>query len=165
MTAFRAGVVAGLFLPLLAWQPLKSWIGLREPDFNVQVMGRGADLSGHGATRLAIQSARGDSVVQICRGTCDDLLVEERTGDNSYQVDALDGDGRCVACGSIGYVTGGYGADIERAVVEGAAQLVVRSSRLRRDPDGSLREIVYETPFIPKAPPNPPDARSGETNP
>jgi hypothetical protein len=146
LTAFRLGLLVGLLLPWIAWKGFTASAG-PEPEFNVEVVSRGADLSGHGAVQLAVRSARDEGVVQTCRGACDDLLLRERTGDNSYSVQARDASGACVACGGIGYVSGGYSTGLDRAVVSGADRLVVRSSTIYRRPDGSLEEtMVTERP-------------------
>lgn len=123
MTAFRVGLFAGLALGLSLLAALTTYVRSIYAPWNVSVISRGADLSRHGGARLEVKSGRGSSVTLLCRGECDDLVLRETSGDNSYDVDVLDTRGNCIRCTSLGYITGGF---ITKAEVSGAKQLNVR---------------------------------------
>jgi hypothetical protein len=133
LNAFSAGVGVGVALPLLGVGLLALTLAdLRPPRFNVDVASAGADISRNGGRRIVVANDRG-AVVQTCRGRCDDLRLQESSGDNSYRVRILDSAGACIACTPGLYVTNGYGASITRVDVSGRDHLQVRLRDLNRD--------------------------------
>jgi hypothetical protein len=145
LTAFRVGFLAGFALPLvgviLSLIVIEGLLGQRWPGrYNVEVISRGNEISAHGAARVVVGGEHG-SVTQACRGACDDLLIRETSGEDSYRVTILDGRGRRLTCGGIGYVTSGLGLD--RMILGGSSRVTIRSSNIRKAPDGALREEVH----------------------
>lgn len=127
--SFLWGVVAGVAFPfaavLCASISLRIWApDLLPPQFNVEVISLGRDVSRHGGYQVVIAN-EGASVRQICHGVCDDLHFQSESPDNSYWVNVLDKLGDCVACGSGAYVTNGYGAWVTRFSVAGTERLDV----------------------------------------
>ena len=152
--AFGWGLVAGatgpFLIPVILFSALKLWIpDLRRPEFNVDVVSVGADVSRHGGSRVVVANERG-AVIQTCNDQCDDLRLRESSGDNSYWVRVFDKDGACVACTATGvYVTNGYGAPITRFDVAGAGVLQVRDRFL--DADGSGIAVKTAPDDLPRA--------------
>lgn len=143
-TAFRFGFVAGLALSFVvgalalfgarALDP-QGWPGVR----NVEIVSHGDAIWRHGAARVVATGEEG-SVTQQCQGVCDDLVIRETSGDNSYRVVVFDRRGARLACGDIGYVTSGLG--LNRVVVGDPGRAIVRSSKVEKAADGSFRETV-----------------------
>lgn len=158
LTAFRAGVIAGVLSPFVAVLTFSGLIRLllpaeTPPKFNVRVEAVGQDVSRGGAKVIVVNYDHG-ALTQTCIDGCDDLRVDEDSGgDNFYRVNLLDSAGRCVVCDVGQYVTGGYGADITRWRVSGPERLMVQTSLLRRQPNGSLKEgaVRIETASGPPA--------------
>lgn len=143
-TAFRLGFVAGLALSFVAGAVVL--FGLEALDsqrwserYNVEIVSHGDAISRHGAARVVAAGEKG-SVTQQCQGACDDLVIRETSGDNSYRVVVFDRRGARLACGDIGYVTSGLG--LNRVVVGGPGRAIVRSSKVEKAADGSFRETV-----------------------
>jgi hypothetical protein len=125
--AFTLGLASGIIAPLVLFGAFE-WIvsGSRPPEFNVDVVTAGADVSRHGGRRVLVVNERG-AVAQSCNGECDDLRLRENSGDNSYWVRVLDRSGGCVACTLTGfYVSNGYGASVTRVEVSGQDRLRAR---------------------------------------
>lgn len=127
-TAFRLGVLAGLgvfaCLGLLIYL-LFFWPN-PEPDFNIQVISRGADLDRHGARNVTVgNDSAGLFFRSTCKEGCDDLWYRTRSSDEeTYTAQVLDAAGACIACGTAGYVTRGpfgglyrwtFASDLRRA--------------------------------------------------
>jgi hypothetical protein len=154
MSAYRWGLLAGLLIPPGVWGANHLMIRLlgpdaRAPEFTVQVLTAGDDLSRHGAVKVVVSNERG-AMTQTCSGPCDDLTFQAaHGGDNTYKVSVFDAAGRCIACDPQVYVTGGYGAWVTRWRVSGADALATQVSTLSRQADGTL----VEKPFGPAAAP------------
>lgn len=127
--SFLWGCVAGVASPfaavLCASLAIRIWLpDLLPPQFNVDVVSLGRDVSRHGGHQVVITNDAG-TVRQICRDTCDDLHFQAESPDNSYGVNVLGKLGDCVACGPGAYVTNGYGAPVTRFRVAGTKRLDV----------------------------------------
>ena len=133
LNAFTAGLCVGALVPLLGLGiGLIMLNDIRPPRFNIDVASVGADVSRNGGQRLVVANERG-AIVQTCRGRCDDLRLQESSGDNSYWVRILDSTGTCIACTPGVYTANGYGASITRVDVSGQDHLQVRLRYLNRD--------------------------------
>jgi hypothetical protein len=137
LTAFRCGAVCGLALGLVVVGLSAAAVRSTYTPWNVGLISRGADVSRHAAATLELRSGRG-FVTLVCRDACDDLVLSETSGDNSYTLDVLNTKGECIRCAALGYVTGGFDT---KAEVGGAEQLKVRlKTGLSRDTGPSPTE-------------------------
>ena len=132
LDALRWGIVAGAVLPIAIPLALIGLLNLslpnvEAPQFNVDMSSVGADVTHNGGRRVIFANERG-RVVQSCNGECDDVRLQESSGDNVYWFEVLDAQGRCVACSYGGYVTNGYGTEVTRLRVAGADVLDIRES-------------------------------------
>ena len=132
LDAFRWGLIAGAVFPVAVWLALMGLLklsmpGIEAPRFNVDMSSVGRDVTRSGGRRVIFANERG-SVVQSCNGACDDVRLQESSGDNSYWVRVLDAQGRCVACSRGGYVTNGYGSEVTRLRIDGTDALDIRES-------------------------------------
>lgn len=137
LDAFRWGIVVGVTVPLVLAGGFHLWLTWASdvsssPQFNVDVVSTGADLTRYGGRQLVVRHERGRTV-QTCRDGCDDLRLEQITTDNVYVVTAVDSDGGILASGTDGYVTGGYGAGISQFDVSGRDQLRVQNRMMTAD--------------------------------
>ena len=132
LDALGWGLVAGAVLPIAV--PL-ALIGLLKlslpnveaPQFNVDMSSVGADVTHNGGRRVIFANEDG-RIVQSCNGECDDVHLQESSGDNAYWVEVRDARGQCVACSAGGYVTNGYGTEVTHLRVAGTDVLDIRES-------------------------------------
>jgi hypothetical protein len=125
LTAFRAGVLAGLIAFVAGAGLLHVWLRPSTSEgFNVDVSSAGADVSRSGGAALEIRHKRG-AVVQTCRGACDDLRYEAHDDENNYEVRVLDARGQCIACDAPRGIMGGYGAWSHRWRIAGGRPLKI----------------------------------------
>ena len=134
---FGWGVMVGVVFPVVVAVGLFGLFkfGMPKsaaPKFNVDVVSLGAEVTRHGGRQLVVRHERGWTV-QTCRDGCDDLHLQQFSGDNAYGVAVLDGAGKTLASDSDGYVTGGYGTSISRFDVSGRDVLRVRARVFRAD--------------------------------
>jgi hypothetical protein len=143
LTAFRAGLVAGLATAIavpVTLQALIAWLDPR-PDFNVEVLVNGADVDSARGARVVIDLDNGDRIMSAaCTGPCDDLGYRLLTGDSAHIVQVLDGRGAVIAEGSDGYVDGSMKA---RVTVAGTPRLTVKGEYL---PNPGYTGVPPQTP-------------------
>lgn len=140
VTAFRAGLLAGLTLFLVGSGLMYLWLHnpVPEPPYNMEVSASGRDLTAHGAKALVIQTTYGPVVRQTCNGACDDIAYKADSTDNTFSVSVFDGTGACLVCEEGGeYVTQGA-RSVSRLVVRGEGKLITERHHLSQQPDGSL---------------------------
>ncbi len=104
-TAFRLGYVIGLSFSLLVIA-LFQWFSENERDYDIEIIGVGADLDAHRARDVLLTTDRGVLFSQTCRGGCDDLWQRADLWEGVFELRVLDQGGACVACGEPAYVTG-----------------------------------------------------------
>lgn len=105
-TAFRVGYVIGLAFVLLIVAMFQD-VSDGQPDFDLEIIGVGADLDAHRVRELVLQTDRGVLFSQTCRGGCDDLWQRARVPEGAYDLRVLDQSGACVVCSTAGYVSSG----------------------------------------------------------
>lgn len=106
-TAFRLGYVIGLSFILLVMAIFHRFSD-SQPDYEIEIIGAGADLDAHRVRELSLMTDRGVLFSQTCRGGCDDLWQRASLPEGAYELRVLDQDGACVACSTAGYVTSGF---------------------------------------------------------
>lgn len=105
---FRIGLFTGLALAGLVG--VVGWAVTRlspRSEFNVEIIGVGADLDVHRTTRITLAHARGPVFTQVCNGGCDDLRLREDMPKSDFTVQVLGPSGAQPICVRQGYVAGG----------------------------------------------------------
>jgi hypothetical protein len=128
--AFAIGLLIGFIPPALiaGWVRLSINSDLWQPEYTVELVTRGAEAASHGVARITARDSRGNRVEQICRGRCDDLLVQIPSSDNAFVLTVQDVAGRQLAVGALDYVSGGLGSNVWRLTVGGSDRLAVRET-------------------------------------
>ena len=115
----------------------------RAPEFNVEVLSNGLDVSQAGVVQVSVHDEAGTVLQQLCNGPCDDLRFREKsTHETVYWVKALDARGACLACDEGQYVSTGLGSWLNRWRISGAPLRVTLSS-ITAEPDGKLSERLH----------------------
>lgn len=147
ITVFRSGALAGFLATVVSVVALDVWIQPYKPEYTVEVVSRGADVSRNGGASVVVRNGREGVVLrQTCRDGCDDFRLQAASGDNAVGVDVLDAQGHALTPPQpLEYVTGGYGAWITRFTVADTGGLSVRVTHLDHQPDGTFVETPWQT--------------------